>query len=126
MRDGLRIAAGLGLFVAVALAPVWQRAASARAPRPAPRIARPGTRCVAPPEVMRASHMQLLDGWRDAVVRGAGRTARAADGRPVTRSVSGTCLECHPNQREFCDTCHGDLAVQPVCWECHHERKERS
>lgn len=127
MRDTWKIAAGVALFVAVALAPAWQRAASPRSERPSPKIAKPETRCVERREVMRTSHMQVLDGWRDAVVRGGGvRKVHAAGGRELTRSLNGACLECHPNQKEFCDRCHEDLVVRPVCWECHQERKERS
>jgi hypothetical protein len=125
MRDRAWIAWGLALFLAAALAPVWQRAAGSAA-RPEPKIARPQTRCVAPREVMRASHMQLLDGWRQAVVRGAGRTEHAADGHEVARSLGGTCLECHADRKEFCDRCHADLAVKPACWDCHGDAKERS
>jgi hypothetical protein len=127
MRDAWKIAGGTALFVALALAPVWQRAGAQRAERPAPKIARPEARCVAPRELMRVSHMQVLDGWRDAVVRGgASRTATTAEGHQVARSLSGGCLECHPNQREFCDRCHDDLLVRPVCWSCHQEKRERS
>ena len=126
MRDRVKIAAGLALFLSVALFPVWQRAASGRAPRPEPKIAKPQTQCVAPRAVMRASHMQLLDGWRDGVVRGAARTAHAADGRLLKVSLTGTCLECHANKKEFCDACHTDLAVKPVCFDCHSEPKERA
>ncbi len=126
MRDGAKIAAGLAAFVALALAPVWHRALGGPTARPEPKIEKPQTRCVAPREVMRASHMQLLDGWREAVVRDARRVDHVA-GRPdVTRSLTGTCLECHPNRKDFCDRCHADLAVKPVCWECHPDPKERT
>jgi hypothetical protein len=125
MRDRLKIAAGLALFVGVALFPLWQRAAGGRAERPAPKIAKPQTQCAAPRGVMRVSHMQVLDEWRDAVVRGGERTIRTAEGRPLTRSLTGTCLECHSNKKAFCDACHVDLAVQPVCFECHAVPEER-
>ena len=126
MRDRAKIAAGLALFVAVALFPVWQRAAVGTPARPEPKIAKPQTQCVAQRGTMRVSHMQVLDGWRDGVVRTGIRTERTADGRAVTRSLGGTCLECHSNKKDFCDSCHADLAVKPVCWECHADPKERS
>src|SRR5512133_2521917 len=125
MRDGAKIAAGLAVFVAVVLSPVWQRAMAGAASRPQPEIAKPKTRCVAPREVMRVSHMQLLEGWREEVVREARRVEHQPD-REVSRSLTGTCLECHPNRKEFCDRCHADLAVRPVCWECHPDPKERT
>jgi hypothetical protein len=112
--------------VGVALAPVWQRAAAARAPRAAVKIDKPGTRCLASKDVMRTAHMQILDDWRDGVVRDGIRVERAADGSAVTRSLGGTCLECHGGKKNFCDSCHQDLAVRPVCWECHADPRERS
>ena len=125
MRDGVKIAAGLTLFAGLALAPVWQRA-GVEAKRPEPKIAKPQTQCVAPRAVMRVSHMQVLDGWREAVVRDARRAERSGAGVELTRSLNGACLDCHHNKKEFCDSCHGDLAVKPVCFDCHQEPKERS
>jgi len=125
MRDGPLIAAGLALLLGVALLPVWQRALAQRGERPEPVIARPQSSCVAPREVMRVSHMQLLDTWRTAVVRHALRTEHGSGGREITRSLTGTCLGCHSNRREFCDRCHDDLAVKPVCWGCHPDPTER-
>ena len=49
-----------------------------------------------------------------------------ADGKTVTMSLSGTCMSCHPNKKEFCDACHDYLAVSPYCWDCHVEPKEKS
>jgi len=126
MRDRPVIAAGLALFLGLALAPVWQRAAAGRAVPPEPVIAKPATRCLASGETMRASHMRLLDEWRQAVVRSGRRSAADADGRMVTMSLGGTCLECHDNRKEFCDRCHLQLVVKPECWSCHPETAEKS
>jgi hypothetical protein len=126
MRDGPKIAAGLALFLGLALSPVWQRVAAGRARQPEPVIAKPETRCLASREVMRASHMRLLDEWRQAVVREGRRSATDADGRPVSMSLTGTCLECHSNKKDFCDRCHLQLVVKPVCWGCHAEAAEKS
>ena len=125
MRDAPAIAAGVVVFLALALAPVWQRAAAGPAEVTRPKIARPDTRCVAPRSEIRASHMQLLDGWRDAVVRHGKRQTVDQLGTPIQASLTGTCLECHGAKKDFCDGCHGQLAVQPVCWDCHHDPKER-
>lgn len=126
MYDGGKILTGLAAFLAVALFPVWRPAISKTVPRPEPKIVTAEKRCVESKETMRSSHMELLNSWRDSVVRRAQRTYRAEDGRTFTMSLSGTCMRCHPNKAEFCDTCHDDLAVKPYCWECHIEPKEKA
>jgi hypothetical protein len=125
VNDRPRIAAGLVLVLGIALLPVWQRAAGRAAPE-APVVAKPGTRCIASREVMRATHMRILDSWRDAVVRDGRPNAFDAGGRAVTASLTGTCLACHTNKKEFCDRCHDQLAVKPVCWSCHAGAAEAS
>jgi hypothetical protein len=120
MRNRLSILAGLALFLALVTWPVWRALASAPAPPPA--LARPavGTRCVAPVEYMRASHMTLLSAWRDRVVRDGVRTYADADGHVVRMSLSDTCLgACHTDKTTFCDRCHEYAAVTPTCWNCH-------
>ena len=126
MRDGAKIFAGLTVFLALALAPVWQSALHGAARKPEPKIVTKAKQCVEPTAEMRRNHMQLLNTWRDTVVRRDQRTYLAADGKTVTMSLSGTCMSCHPNKKEFCDTCHNYLAVNPYCWECHIEPKEKS
>lgn len=126
MHDGGRILTGLGAFLAVALFPVWRPAISGSPGRPEPKIVTAEKRCVESRETMRSSHMELLNSWRLSVVRRARRTYRARDGRVFTMSLSGTCMRCHPNKAEFCDSCHTDLAVKPTCWECHIEPKEKA
>lgn len=120
MRDRPVILAGLALLLALASWPAW-RALASTPPRP-PDLARPigATRCVAPTEYMRASHMALLDEWRTRVVRDAVRTYTGADGRVVRMSLSGTCLgSCHADKTTFCDRCHDYAGVKPTCWNCH-------
>jgi hypothetical protein len=126
MHDGKKILGGLTAFFALALFPVWRPAITRPAPRPVLKIVTAEKRCVEPKETMRASHMALLNSWRDTVVRKAERTYRGEDGKTVTMSLSGTCMRCHPNKSEFCDACHNDLAVKPYCWDCHIEPKEKS
>jgi len=126
MYDGGKILTGLAAFLAVALYPVWRPATRDAVPRPEPKIVTAEKRCVESAETMRSSHMELLNSWRDSVVRRAERTYRSRDGRTFTMSLSGTCMRCHPNKAEFCDACHTDLAVSPYCWECHIEPKEKA
>jgi hypothetical protein len=120
MRDRALILAGLALFVGLATWPAWRALASA--PPAPPALMRPvvATRCVAPTEFMRASHMRLLEQWRDRVVRDGVRTYTDGDGRVVRMSLSQTCLgPCHTDKTKFCDRCHDYAGVTPTCWNCH-------
>jgi hypothetical protein len=120
VRSRLPIVAGLAALVALAAWPVWHALAS---PRPAPPdLAKPigATECVAPIAYMRASHMKLLETWRDFVVRDGVRAYRDPRGRVVTMSLTKTCLgACHTDKTTFCDRCHDYAGVKPTCWDCH-------
>jgi hypothetical protein len=120
MRDRAWILGGLAAFLALVTWPAWRAVASAP-PRP-PDLARPvgATRCVAPTEYMRSSHMTLLLHWRDRVVRDGVRTYADAGGRTVTMSLTKTCIgSCHADKTKFCDRCHDYARVTPACWNCH-------
>nr|CAJ31171.1 Hdr-like menaquinol-oxidizing enzyme, subunit E (HmeE) [uncultured sulfate-reducing bacterium] len=80
--------------------------------------------CVAPTSYMRTLHMDLLNEWRDDVVRNGDRVHVAPDGKQYDKSLSRTCMNCHSNKTEFCDRCHDYAAVKPYCWECHVEPRE--
>jgi hypothetical protein len=55
-----------------------------------------------------------------------GRMLTLTDGRQFNMSLSNTCLGCHEaGKKEFCDKCHGYLAVQPSCWDCHFDPTEQ-
>jgi hypothetical protein len=114
------IVAGLALILIAVTYPSW-RAVAGGASTSAPRLARSRVRsaCVAPPEQMRASHMQLLAGWRDLAVRQGVRSVTMPDGRRWKVSLTGTCLDCHDRKAEFCDRCHDYAGVKPDCWNCH-------
>lgn len=75
--------------------------------------------CVRSTEYMKSEHMQLLDIWRDEVVRYANRTYINESGKSFNMSLSNTCLDCHSNKAEFCDRCHDYASVRPYCWDCH-------
>jgi hypothetical protein len=72
---------------------------------------------------MRREHMQLLNEWRDEVVRTGGRVYVAADGQRYEKSLTRTCLGCHQSKANSCDRCHDYLDVQPQCWQCHVDPK---
>jgi hypothetical protein len=125
MYDGGKFAGGLALFLGLFLSPVWSQAFWPSPPRPEPKITTTATECVASRATMREKHMQILDQWRDASVRRGVHTARLADGQTVAIDLTGTCMKCHPNRKEFCDCCHDYLAVSPYCWDCHNQPEER-
>jgi len=121
MYDASKIVAGLAVFVVLATSPLWYNAISA-APPDAPELQQPpngSTECVEATEYMRANHMDLLDQWRDTVVRDDVRTFTSEAGKDYTMSLSDTCLDCHSNKEQFCDACHTYSAVAPYCWDCH-------
>lgn len=123
MYDGSKILAGIAVFLAVALLPVWHNALVAAGPRPQLKLPPEQKQCVDSAVVMRASHMDVLDQWRDAVVREGQRQTTTPTGMQVSMSLTKTCMNCHSNKKEFCDACHNYLAVAPSCWQCHVEPK---
>ncbi|WP_417133561.1 sulfate reduction electron transfer complex DsrMKJOP subunit DsrJ [Rubneribacter badeniensis] len=124
MYKGGRIIAFAALFCLAVLSPFIVNLANA-APAPEASLDTPAINalsqkeCVADAAYMRDSHMQLLDEWRNDVVRTGSRECEGASGQVYEKSLDGTCLECHSNREEFCDSCHDYAGVQPYCWECH-------
>ncbi len=118
MFDSGKVIAGLVLFGLFVTFPIWwQAVAGAHEP---PDLAEPkGTSCVESAEFMRARHMDLLNEWRNQVVRNGMREYTASDGTEYHISLTLTCLDCHDDKEGFCDECHDYAGVQPLCWECH-------
>jgi hypothetical protein len=112
------------VFLALATSPLWLNAASDQ-PATMPELKLPAeeTACVEATETMRATHMQMLNDWRDRVVRQGERAYQATDGKTYEMSLTRTCLGCHTNKAEFCDRCHDYAAVTPYCWDCHVDPK---
>ncbi len=79
--------------------------------------------CVNTAEYMRTSHMDLLNDWRDKVVRENIRFT-SINGKKTEMSLTKTCMSCHSNKEQFCDQCHNYLEVTPYCWDCHVEPKK--
>ena len=119
MYKGGIIIAGLAVFVLLVTFPFWFGVASGSSP-PDPVAPEEGS-CVKDAEWMAAWHMDLLDDWRDAVVRDGDREPVMIDGKPYKKSLTLTCMECHDNKDEFCDACHDYAGVDPFCWDCHIE-----
>jgi hypothetical protein len=129
MYDAGKIIVGLVLFLVLVTSPLWFNALS-DADVTVPELKPPpngASNCVKETEWMRASHMDLLNEWRDDVVRLDDRWySFTVGGEEVTvqKSLTITCLDCHSNKADFCDTCHTYMAVDPYCWDCHVEPKE--
>jgi hypothetical protein len=129
MRDAGKIIGGLVIFLVLMTSPLWFNALSASTAA-APEVVLPpngSQQCVEAVQYMRAYHMDLLNEWRDDVVRENRRDyVSTTNGRTFDMSLSRTCMDCHSNKSEFCDRCHTYLAVDPYCWDCHVEPKEAS
>jgi hypothetical protein len=126
MSDKGVIAVGLVLFVGLVTFPFWHAATGSSAARTAPVVELPvgATQCVEDKPFMTANHMELLNQWRDAVVRlGQKDYTSRAFGTHYEMSLSRTCLRCHNNKQTFCDRCHNYADVHPRCWDCHVEPK---
>jgi len=124
MNDRPFIVVGLIVFVAFVTTPIWHGAASRNVALAAPEFKLPAheKQCVAPVAYMRASHMQLLDDWREDVVDGQKRQYVAWNGKVYDKSLTRTCLGCHGSQKEFCERCHNYNGVADLnCWQCHND-----
>ena len=108
------------LFLAVATMPFWIGSDNDQE-EPQVVIKDGLTQCVESKEFMRANHMQLLDQWRHSVVREQQRIYVNSAGEHFEKSLTNTCLNCHSNKSEFCDSCHTKAGVEPYCWSCHLE-----
>lgn len=76
--------------------------------------------CVESREFMRAEHMQLLNNWRDTVVREENRGYISnSNHKRFNMSLQNGCMNCHSNKKKFCDECHTYMSVKPYCWDCH-------
>ncbi len=129
LYDGGKIIIGLAVFLAFALFPFYNNIGKVNA-KPEPKTDTPAIQdweklygkkeCVEPKEWMRAEHMQLLNNWRDAVVRQMYRGyVSTSNGKKFNMSLQNECMRCHSNKKKFCDECHNYMAVVPYCWDCH-------
>jgi len=123
------VLAGLAIFVIVITFPFWFNMGKA-APAPELKLsdkAKASKECVAPKAFMKAEHMQILDIWRNSVVRDTNRVYTLANGKQYNMSLStgeNSCMGCHVTKADFCDRCHNYASVRPYCWDCHIEPKE--
>ncbi len=126
MNDKYVIYTGLIIFIVMVTFPFWYNLGKA-APAPVPTLtdkALAAKTCVRSTEYMKTQHMQLLNDWRDSVVREGKRIYVNPEGKAFEMSLTGTCLDCHSEKAEFCDRCHTYASVTPYCWNCHIDPKE--
>jgi len=130
MYDKNKIVIGLVIFVAIVTFPFWYnlgRASTAPEPKLSEK-AKAAKECVVPKVDMKSEHMQILDLWRDTVVRDANRVYKTSKGKTFNMSLStgeDSCMGCHEDKAEFCDKCHNYASVDPYCWDCHIAPKEK-
>ena len=123
MKDRGIIVFGVIVFLGLFTFPFWYGLGQA-VPVPKVQLPKDQKACVAPTEFMKTSHMQMLNEWRDYVVRDGLRVFVAADGKKYNMSLSNQCMKCHAEKTKFCDQCHNYLGVAPYCWDCHVAPKE--
>jgi cytochrome c len=132
LYDGGKILIGLLVFVAVATLPFYYNIGKVNA-KPEPKLDTPAIlqlpeqerKCVESKKFMRTEHMQLLNNWRDSVVRdGYRQYTSETSGKHFNMSLQNECMRCHANKKKFCDECHNYMAVKPYCWDCHIAPKE--
>lgn len=128
MYDKGKIIAGVLIFLALFTIPFWYSQATGDAGKKLnsdsalEELRAENKTCVESLGYMRSKHMDLLNNWRNEVVRQESRVyVSKAYGTTFDKSLTDTCLEqCHTNKAEFCDQCHSYVGVQPGCWDCHN------
>jgi hypothetical protein len=118
--DKLKIVLGIIVFLLVALVPLWYGNLTGNIGFvPIIKVGTDAERCVENTLYMKSKHMDLLNNWKESVVRDGIRIHKAVDGRLYNKSLTGTCLGCHSSKAQFCDRCHDYAGVKPKCWDCH-------
>ena len=122
MSDKGKIIGGLVVFLFLVTFPLWYTvAAGGDATLPDLEYPDGESQCVEDTEFMRANHMDILNQWRNALVRDGETEYTASSGERYTISLTGTCMDCHDNRDTFCTRCHDYSNVTPMCWSCHVE-----
>lgn len=129
--DAKPILIGLVIFIGVVSLPFWLQGGKASTP-PDPKLDTPTIQmmekkeCVAAKNYMRTSHMVVLNDWRTQAVRNAKRYYVTAGGTTYPASLQRSCMKCHTNKAQFCDTCHNYIGLTPYCWDCHLPPKQEA
>jgi len=125
MYDGKKIIPGLLIFLGLVTSPLWYNAVSGKARYvPKPEIPAGKKECVEPKAYIRINHKELLEDWKESVVRKGGTTYTAGNKKRYVMSLNRTCMNCHTDKAAFCDQCHSYVGVTNKCWDCHMYPKE--
>ncbi len=119
MYDKDKIIPGLIIFFFLITFPFWYNLGQAAYESPKPKLPVNVKKCIEDTEWMRANHMELLNEWRDMVVRHDMTHYVNSAGVNYEISLQKTCMKCHTSKKEFCDKCHVKVSVSPYCWDCH-------
>lgn len=126
VRSIRTLAGTVAAALVVAALTLWVGVGTAQAegavPFPMIPKAAAGTSCVKDPDVMRRTHMDVLNHQRDDTmrmgVRGTDTQLQECLTCHAVQDASGTTVD-HTNSQHFCVTCHEYAAVDPDCWQCH-------
>ena len=118
MYDSGKVISGLIIFVLIITFPIWYNHGVA-ADVPKAEMPKDKKKCVLPLKEMRPNHMQMLNQWRDDVLRNGDRAFFSVEGKMYQKSLQNACIQCHVSKKKFCDTCHAYASVTPYCWDCH-------
>jgi len=120
MNDKPKIIIGLIVLVVAVTFPFWNGLIAKGEP-PVVELPKDEKYCVQSKEWMIANHMNLLDTWRNDVVRNGNKSYKDWKGVDREMSLTKTCMSagCHANKVAFCDRCHTYADVTPYCWDCH-------
>jgi len=131
MYDAPKVILGIIVFLLLFTSPLWINIFGGQASvKPDIQLPDDSKECIYPTDFMKTNHMDLLNEWRDKVVRENQRflvkNGKFVDfrGKKMEMSLSHTCMKCHNNKSQFCDQCHNYLKVNPYCWDCHVAPKE--
>jgi len=119
MYDAGKILTGLVIFLLLLSFPFWFSLGQASYETPELQLPADSQECIEDTEWMRKNHMELLDDWRDIVIRDGESVYVTSEGDEYDMSLQKTCMDCHTSKEEFCDKCHNAASVDPYCWDCH-------
>jgi [DsrC]-trisulfide reductase subunit J len=81
--------------------------------------------CIAPPEVMRREHPDMLKHQRTVTVHQGVVDANVSLEKCVACHASKTTGSVAASPQDFCESCHAYAGVRLDCFECHASRPEK-